>query len=296
MLDYRKVGLVIVAYKRAANLSIIIELALKAEVPSIYIAIDNPKLGEDLLEVSQVEEIAEKYAQLYTGRVSYIKRAQNYGSSGNVRAAITEATKLFENIIVLEDDCIPALDFFKFCDVAFEFMTINPQVVLACGSQFVFEENSVPVLSSYPLIWGWCTNRANWNLLLDAYELKAHDDDLPENLRWSERAFWKNGRRRSLSGRLDAWDIPLAAFMLSRNLLALHSPVNLISNSGNDDAALHVRENDPFCNRKTSEFTGFNSNPISIPKYDLWLRKNLFMVKPWHPLTGLVRRAIDYFS
>lgn len=295
MLECENKGLVIIAYKRAANLSDIIELALAAEVPSIYIAIDYAKHSQDMLEVSQVEEVAKKYAKLHAGRVSYVKRPRNFGSSGNVRAAISEATKLFENVIVLEDDCIPASDFFKFCDVAFEFMARDPQVVLACGSQFVLEDNSVPVLSSYPLIWGWCTNRANWDLLLDAYRVEALHDKLPKNLKWSERAFWKNGRRRSLNGHLDAWDIPLSAFMLSRNLLALHSPVNLISNSGNDDAALHVRENDPFCNRKTSTFSRFSSKPALMLEYDLWLRNNLFMVKPWHPLTGVVRRAIDYF-
>lgn len=287
--------LVIVAYKRADNLKEIIERALFANVGNIYISIDCAKTAQDSLEVEKVETVARHYSELYKGQVRFVKRKVNFGSSNNVRTSISEAMEFFEDVIVLEDDCIPAADFFKFCDVAFDYMSDNPQVVLSSGSQFVLEGDYFPVLSIYPLIWGWCINRVSWNRLQDAFRPQAVGDPLPSNLGRAERAFWRNGRRRSLNGYIDAWDIPLAAYMLSNNLLALHSPVNLVTNSGDDSVALHVRQNDPFCNRQTGEFLGLISAPVQIPTYDRWLRRKLFKIRIWHPVTGFIRKAIEFY-
>ena len=95
-----------------------------------------------------------------------------------------------------------------------------------------------------------------------------------------------------MNGYLDAWDIPLVDLMLSKNLLALHAPVNLVTNTGNDQYALHTENRSQFCNLNPGHYLGLGT-PRRHSIYDLMLRKELYGIRPWHFVSGILHNLLD---
>jgi hypothetical protein len=54
-------------------------------------------------------------------------------------------------------------------------------------------------------------------------------------------SYWHAGKSRSLSGKIDAWDIPLAASMRFQERFTVLSPVNLVTNVGSDNYSAHTK-------------------------------------------------------
>ena len=285
--------LAIIAYKRSENLRLILDIALTSNLSKIQIYLDAPRDVADSDQVFACRRIALEYIRLFPELIELNFRDENFGSARNVVSALDQMFETYKHGIVLEDDCIPASEFFDFCEDAFGFLDSSHNLTMACGSRYFGSKTSDANLSIYPVIWGWCTTADKWSLLRAAYSAKSFTIKRYPSVSWNETVYWRNGRWRSVNGFVDAWDIPLVDFMLSKNLLALHSPVNLISNTGNDQFALHTESQSQFCNLFPGEYSGVGT-PGQNPAYDQLLRTELYRIRRWQFFTSFLHNFLKF--
>jgi hypothetical protein len=292
-------ALLVIAYLRPESLKTILETAHTAGIKRYFISIDFPREStpEKLKLSSQVLTVANDFQKTSGTIVNITRRSKNIGCTPSVLSSCDWAFTLSENLIVLEDDCIPNVDFFNYCKESFSNISVDPNIWLACGTQLAPAEliNDSWLLSRYPLTWGWCTTSNKWAMIRDAlYEPK---DELTQKnsvgLSFFERRYWNAGAQRALSGIADAWDTPLVQQMLRNNALAILPKYSLVSNVGNDQVATHTHGNAQGIKTITGSFSAGNSLPVINNNVENWLRDEFYKIKPRHSLTTRVTGLMD---
>ncbi len=296
----RNLAVLVVAYLRPDNLGRILEFAQRAGVNRFFISIDFPRdTKERNLELhSEVLSVARNFQKSSGCEVQIFERKQNVGCSA---AVLSSCDWFFENVdhgIVLEDDCLPTLDFFAYCADAFPIIEENQGIWLACGTQFAPPFSTEPwVLSRYPLTWGWATTKKNWieissSLMESHVELKASRE---RGITFPESTYWNAGALRAKSGVSDAWDTPLAQTMLLRSKLAILPRIALVSNIGNDSQATHTHGKSIGLRLKTGSYSASARKPDTVKEVDDWLMKEFYQIKTRHVFSTRITRFIDFF-
>jgi hypothetical protein len=174
------------------------------------------------------------------------------GCKKAVSSALDWAFGLHEQLIILEDDCVPDLSFFSFCDEMLKLYRDVPEIMQICGSNltgFQAAEESY-FFSRFGPIWGW----ASWRRAWQAYDVNMSC--------WPE--FRKAGRLKKIctepfeaswrkqvfdavhQGRVDTWDYQWAFAKLVQGGLSIVPACNLVSNLGFGADSTHTSNpNDP---------------------------------------------------
>jgi hypothetical protein len=236
----RATAVLIIAYMRDDHIINYLPYLSEEGVQDIYIALDAPKVPA--LRQKQDAMLVRIYHHLakYDFNVWLWSRENNLGPAVSVYTAIDWFFQFENKGIILEDDLNFDSGFLKFADKCLTDFEEENQIWLVSGNQFFeFPDASHnPRFSHYPLIWGWATWRERW---IDIRASIIHSDK--QSGFWLQRArvsYWKVGRKRALSGKVDAWDIPLVSQMWERGKLCAQPPRNLVSNVGADNHSTHT--------------------------------------------------------
>ena len=263
------IPILIVCYLRPEKLRVLLE-SLENSRTEIFIFIDRAE-GIYQERNKQVHEIAMQYAKTLNIKVKW--SYQKMGVAQGVPAAINWAFTFVEELVILEDDCFPskfALDFFEN-----QRDRMKDSIVMSCATSpwtnrsQVHSSNSV-ALSNYPLIWGWSTNKINWEKISGLINHPTpHSRIILSMLRRPMKAlaisFFYAAVIRVNRGKLAAWDSPVALEMLLSNYKSIVSNVTLIENSGNDDIGSHPGK--PI-DVGSEVITSFSGSPSS-DRYDV---------------------------
>ena len=112
--QYKNIPTLVLGYNRPDKIKKVIKKLLVLEIQNLYFVIDGPKNSEDKIKISKIAEQIKKIPKNY--KVKTLFRKKNLGCALSVSNGITW---FFENNkfgIILEDDCLPTLNFFNFCD------------------------------------------------------------------------------------------------------------------------------------------------------------------------------------
>lgn len=174
----------------------------------------------------------------------------NKGCREAVQTGIDWFFSQVEEGIILEDDCLPDLSFFDFCETLLpkfrkdhSVMHIggynpSPKDFKAVASSYVF--------SKYPLIWGWASWRRAWTQNRSRFEgLEAAWQNPDSPLHALDRnpianRYLMDKFIRVKTGDLNTWDYAWFYTLLCAEGLAIVPKVNLVENIGFDAAATHT--------------------------------------------------------
>jgi len=222
--------------------------AIRRQKPlKLYIAGDGPregKAGEEEL-VARTRAIAT--AVDWPCEVKTLFRERNLGCGQGVSQAITWFFEHEEEGIILEDDCLPHRDFFRFCATLLDRHRDDPKVLSISGDHFLphrLHLTSPYYFSKYVQIWGWATWRRTWKQYdLSLSQLpKENWEDLIRRVNpvKAEADYWLHIFHCTHAGHIDTWDFQL--MFLSWHLGGLHicPSRNLISNIGYRADATHT--------------------------------------------------------
>jgi hypothetical protein len=173
--------------------------------------------------------------------------ATNIGCGIRVAGGIDWAFQMVDQAIILEDDCLPDLSFFRFCSELLERYRDDDRVTQISGSNFLFGRRLISdsyYFSRYPIpCWGWATWRRAWGHF--DMKMKNWTEDREECLKRfkddREKAFWSKSWDEVCSGKVDNWDPQWAFNCLQNNALSIVPAVNLVQNVGFGRAATHTR-------------------------------------------------------
>lgn len=299
--DFDKLSLLVIAYLRPDNLFRILSLAQMAGIKDYFISIDYPSIQtpEIMEQHSKVLDVARKFQSNQLLNVSIFVRNQNVGCSAAVLSSCDWFFGEVNQGIILEDDCVPTLDFFEYCRDAMESLIINDQIWMACGTQLApLTEGSSWIVSKYALTWGWATTSSKWREI--SSELRNGFAPIKSRnmsgISRRESVYWNAGARRAMSGYSDAWDTPLVQKMLLKRKFSILPSASLVTNIGNDMYATHTHGNSMGLGITTGSY---DKNLNTLERNILceqYLFSNFYKIRSRHLLSTQVTRLLDFIS
>lgn len=220
----------------------------EARPKQLFIAADGPRTNVEQ-EEEQCLATRTIASQIdWPCEVELLFRKKNLGCAQAVSEAITWFFTNVEAGIILEDDCLPNISFFKYCQDLLNHYNDDKRVMMISGRnnlEISAQDNSY-FFASYGSIWGWATWKRAW----EGFDVKMSDwpkvkekDILNTLIADSFVRQWKmNAFQEVASKRLNTWDIPWGLHMLLQNGLSIVPTVNLVKNIGYGELATHTSD------------------------------------------------------
>jgi len=229
-----------------------------AQPPRIYLASDGART-EKVGEKENVEEVRKWVLDNinWNCEVKTLFREENLGCGGNISGAITWFFENEEDGIILEDDCVPNLSFFTFCEKMLDKYKDDKRVFAVCGYIPVdcVESDYEYEFASLSHCWGWATWSNRWKFFRrDISDIKKQD---VENMYLGEKQiqYWTYILDEYVSGNIDTWYYPWFFCVLRENGLTIFPTKNLISNVGVSGVHYNNTSTDPRLFSKTYDLT-----------------------------------------
>ncbi len=217
----------------------VFEQIRKIKPRHLYIAADGPrrhKTGEKEL-CEEARSVIRKVD--WDCEVKTLFREENLGCGKAVSSAINWFFEHEEQGIILEDDCLPDLSFFPFCEKLLQYYRLNEEVMHISGSNFQFGKvvgDGSYYFSKIARIWGWATWRRAWQKV--DFELNHLDAFLEKEKNISQ--YWKDNLINTRNHKIDTWDFQWIYTIWLLNGKSITPNVNLVRNIGYNEDATHT--------------------------------------------------------
>ena len=176
-------------------------------------------------------------------------REENAGCKISVSSGITWFFKNVEEGIILEDDCLPEISFFYFCETLLAYYRDDERIMHIGGANFQdgnTRGNGSYYFSNINHIWGWATWKRAWgkyDVGVSSYPELLRQDMLPHLFTNPKmEKFWEKRFELAYNGKIDTWDIQWQYAMSVNHGLAVIPNQNLVANIGFDAAATHTTD------------------------------------------------------
>ncbi len=226
--------------------------AIKAHKPSkLYIAADGPRLNKEG-ESELCEETRKVVSAIdWPCNVKTLYRNENLGCKVAVSSAIDWFFDQEEEGIVLEDDCLPHPDFFRFCEEMLAYYRNDHKVMHIGGANFQkgkHRGDGSYYFSNYNHIWGWATWRRAWkkyDVNLTSYSEQECIEIINSQFDLEyERNYWKNVFKKLKEGNIGTWDYQWTYTIWKQKGYSILPNYNLISNIGIGEGGTHTTGTD----------------------------------------------------
>lgn len=227
-----------------------------------------------------------------------IEAERNLGLAESVIAGVTELSKRFGRVIVVEDDLVVSKRFLQYMNAALEKYRDVPQVMQVSAYMFPIPEFAdkketlfLPNIAS----WGWATwDRAwknfdaeamGWESLLDSKDLRYHFN--------VEGAYdYSDMLLRQMSGEIDSWAIRWNWSVFRHRALVSYPPRSLVRNAGFDGSGTHCRADEYHDLQVMASSSGelTFSGRIEISKQDMALVKKSLSTMSGSLLVRMLKR------
>lgn len=271
-----KIPIVLFSFKRVDKLVQIINHISQIQPSKIYLIGDG---GRTLAEHKEVEDSRKIIESAITWECEIIKRYanENIGVYENIAGGVKWVFNYEEMAIFLEDDNLPELSFFPFCEEILERYKNDSRVLWICGTNYLKEykpkDGSSYVVTKNMMPCGWAswgykfTKYYDGELLLwkDSYirkriekeytykPLMRQDIDNWNDELWHKQEF----------GRFISWDYQMSFTQRVHGLYAIVPQYNQITNIGVDMDSIH--HGNSFENVMTRRFCGLATKSIEFP-------------------------------
>lgn len=232
----------LITFNRPETTRIVFDAIRRATPKKLYIAADAPRIGniEDENKCATVKEIVKQVD--WDCKVYYRFAELNQGCGPGPFNAISWAFENEDRLIILEDDCVPAKPFFKYCDELLERYKFDTRIWMISGNQYNEEKVTTPhsyFFSRYGHSWGWATWKRCWDsmdLLITKYPLIIDQDLYKSAFRTNKEVNFFQKKIESIYKddvlKSHIWDFQFGFAITSNNGLCIVPKKNLVTNIG----------------------------------------------------------------
>lgn len=226
----------------------VFERIRKAQPRQLFIAADGHRVN--VLTDIKLCESARQAVKLidWDCNVQTLFRETNLGCKLGVSSAINWFFEQVEAGIILEDDCLPHISFFRFCGELLQKYSIDERVMAINGTNFQFGSrysNDSYYFSRYVDVWGWATWRRAWqnyDITMKNWSRFRDNQQLVDLFGTEEAAgYWSERFDRTARGEVDTWDFQWIFASLLQGGMSIVPNVNLVSNLGFGINATHTK-------------------------------------------------------
>lgn len=233
----------------------------------LYLLSDGPRenVKGEAEQVAAVREYLETHidwdCQVYKNFAD-----KNMGCGLRMSSGITWAFEHEEELIIIEDDCLPRLSFFQYCRELLELYRDNEEIMLIGGVNEVgiLDEKDSFIFTPYTGTWGWATWKRTWQLY-DYGITDWKDHNIPLSMRelMDDKAirYYAKAFDCVYTHSLDTWDYQLQYLVFQKGALTIVPSRSLITNIGFGLDATHTKiEPAELCNESYEM-----SFPMQVP-------------------------------
>ena len=243
-----KVPVLLIVFNRPDTTLKVFEQIKNAEPKKLYISCDAPRTGntQDKQKIDQVLRIVSEVT--WESEVHFNLRKENLGINDSMISALNWFFSQESMGIILEDDCLPSLDFFKFCEELLQKYEFDERVWTITGNNFQNGKkvgNASYYFSKYNHVWGWATWDRAWK---NFDENITFWPNLKNSPHWkslfldrTERDSWEAIFDDVHSKNFNSWDYSWTASVWYQRGLTATPNVNLVSNIGFGPSATNTR-------------------------------------------------------
>jgi hypothetical protein len=214
--------------------------------------------------------------------VKILFRDENLGCGKSVSGAITWFFEQVEQGIILEDDCVPSISFFSYCEELLEKYKDNHLIYHIAGYNplGITKTKNSYYFARIQHCWGWATWKQAWDKY--NYNINELDDFIKENKingvfkRKCDREYWLSIFKKMEKHEIDTWDYQWTYTIFKNNGLCINPSLNLISNIGFGSDSTHTFEADSIYNNQ--------------PRYDISIIKHPKYIKIDNPIINRINR------
>lgn len=271
-----EIPVAIFTFKRIEKTLEIIERIAQVKPSKIYIISDN---GRNQEEIDLVKELREKVEKKIDWDCKVIKKyaPTNIGVYENIANGAKWVLDQEEWAIFLEDDNLPELTFFKFCQEMLEYYKDDTRILWICGTNYLKKYNpqdgSSYVFTKHMLPCGWASWSHKFNKFYDGNLELWQDEYLNKRVRFEnidkilqrqDIANWEKELRLIKKGlKPNSWDYQMSFTMRVHGLYAIVPKYNQITNIGVDLDSIHGGTS--FDNIMTKRFCGIETTKLEFP-------------------------------
>ena len=219
----------------------------------LYIAADGPRSEVEVQACKKVRELIKNVS--WPCDVHYLLREKNRGLKYGFFEAVSWFFEQEEEGIIIEDDCVPSADFFRFTQEMLEKYRDDTRIMQISGSNFQPSPRGKAsyFLSRYNHVWGWATWRRAW-MKMDLEMTQLHDflQTCDKTSFWDsrlEQKYWKRILTRMLAQNHQTWDYQWKYSIWKEGGLTVYPNNNMINNIGFGVDATHTSRKDKRENR-----------------------------------------------
>jgi hypothetical protein len=286
IIDGLQVPIILVVFNRPNLLESLLQQIKLAKPKKLYVLADAPRVGNNE-DATLCEAVKAKIDKFDLG-CEVIRRYHtiNLGCKKNIETGLNWVFEREESGIILEDDCLPNLDFFRFCEEMLLKYKDDPKIFSITGNNFQNNKirgNGSYYVSKYMHCWGWATWRRAW---------KGYDGDLSFWPTWKNSPKWDAIHSSSAESRywldifegvylkkIDSWAYPWLASSWYFGGNTITPNVNLVKNMGFGSGATNTKNNNGLEELRTTLMPRILIHPLSLdPNYgaDTYTFKTVF--------------------
>ena len=250
----------------------------KIKPSKLFLVQDAPRNNVDgeSKRCQNLKEIIEKKIN-WDCQINRLYRTENLGPGAGTADAIKWFFDQVEFGIVLEHDCLPHPDFFNYCEtLLIKYMNVS-EVKLINGSSYFIDYVSNRMSYHFAAsgqLWGWAAwKRSFINYEQDIKKINKVEVLSAINVMFKEirvREYWYQTVFWLLENKVNTWDYQLLYMIWINNGLIIVPNVNLISNIGFGQKAIHCKDlNSPLANSSVN-----NILPLVHPTKIKYLHKS----------------------
>ncbi len=264
-----------IIFNRYDNAHEVLQQIKKVQPPKLFIIADGPrehKVGE-----KELCDKARSIANEVDWKCEVITNFSdtNLGCKGRVSSGLTWLFEQVESAIILEDDCLPSVSFFYYCEELLEKYKDDERIMMISGNNHAFANEQTPgvvagdsyYFTRHVHIWGWATWRRAWN----AYDITMSKWPEFKKMKYLNsffqkpalNFFWENHFEIYYKKRVGAWSGIWNFAVWSQSGLSIAPSVNLTENTGVAPNATHTTGYDIYLSLKKNEL----SFPLQHPKF-----------------------------
>jgi hypothetical protein len=249
--------------------------AIKQAKPSkIYISCDGARSNVEG-EIEIVSEIRNFILSNIDWECKIMTRFldENSGCKLAVSSAINWFFEHEEMGIILEDDCLPSISFFSFCNTMLDRYKNDTRVMMIGGTNYLIDNreklNSDYFFARQFSIWGWATWRRSWHnydINISTWLNDIQPKDLSSITRKNYvRQYYVDIFNSVKNEKVNTWDIQWVYTCIFNSGICIVPSINLITNIGVDGThAFGKTTKNHFLERKSFDSDDFYISPSNV--------------------------------
>ena len=232
-------NILIIFFNNLDRFKAVFEMVKKARPANLFLYQDGPRNESDFKNIAEIRKYINDSID-WECNVYKKYQEKNYGCDPSEFISQKWAFSIVDKCIVLEDDDVPSMSFFRFCwDLLIKYEN-DERISIICGMNnldtFNLESGKDYFFTSSGCIWGW----ASWKRVIDSWDSNYSWLDDPEKLK-AIRPYFSNtkkynnfiklSKKRRESG-IEYYETILGVSQMLNHQLNIVPTLNLISNIG----------------------------------------------------------------